>query len=78
LTDISRYFRSIADVYKYFRSIADIYGYFRSIADVSGYSILVEFSGNPRLVDFSGFFRFLFRIRTVGYKTFLLAGEGSK
>ena len=46
--------------------------------DVGGYSVLVEFSGNLRLVDFSGFLRFLFRVRTTGYKTFLLAIRDSK
>jgi len=76
--DISRYFKSITDVCRYFGSIADVYRYFGSMADVYRYFILVEFNGNFRLVDFSGFLRFLFRVRTAGYKTFLLAIRGSK
>jgi len=73
----SRYSRFLTDIGGYFRSVADICGYFGSIADISRYSVLVEFSGNLRLVDPSGFLRFLFKVRTVGYKTFLLAvGSG--
>ena len=78
MTDINRYFGSIADVCGYFRSIADVCRYFGSIVDVGRYSVLVEFSGNFRLVDSSRFLRFLFRIGTVGYKTFLLATGGGK
>jgi len=78
LTDINRYFKSIADICRYFRSIVDICRYFGSVADISRYSVLVEFGGNLRLVDPSGFLRFLFRIGIVGYKTFLLATRGSK
>jgi len=67
--------------------MTDVCRNFRPIADISGYSVLVEFSGilgsvesggNLRLVDFSGFLRFLFRVGTAGYKTFLLAIGGSK
>jgi len=76
--DINRYFGSIVDICGYFRSVADICRYFGSMADVGRYSILVEFSGNLRLVDLSGFLRFLFRVGTVGYKTFLLTIGGGK
>jgi len=76
--DVGRYFRSVVDVCGYFRSVADICRYFRSVADVGGYSVLVEFGGNLKLVDPSGFLRFLFRVGIVGYKTFLLAARGSK
>ena len=38
----------------------------------------VDFGGNLRLMDLSGFLRLLFRIKTVGYKAFLLAARGSK
>ena len=33
----------------------------------------VDFNGNLRLVDFNGFLRLLFRVKTIGYKAFLLA-----
>jgi len=87
LTDISRYFGSVADVCRYFRSVAD----------VSGYSVLVEFDrilglvesggflrcgvdfgGNLRLIDLSRFLRLLFRIIIVSCKAFLLAAGGGK
>ena len=38
----------------------------------------VDFSGNFRLVDPSGFFRLLFGVGTAGYKAFLLTIRGSK
>jgi len=66
------------DISGYFGSVADVCRYFRSVADIGGYSVLVEFGGNLRLVDPSGFLRFLFGVRTVGYKTFLLAAGGGK
>ena len=40
--------------------------------------LTVDIDGNLRLVDFSGFLRFLLRVKTAGYKTFLLAVGGSK
>ena len=38
----------------------------------------VDISGNLRLMDLSGFFKFQFRVKAVSYKTFLFAIEGSK
>ena len=36
----------------------DISGYSRSLVDVSGYPVLVEFSGIIRLVEFSKFLKY--------------------
>ena len=68
--------------------MADIYRYFGFVADVSRYSVLVEFggflkcevdfSGNFRLMDPSGFLRLLFKVIIAGYKAFLLAVGGGK
>jgi hypothetical protein len=38
----------------------------------------VDISRNLRLIDFSKFLKFWFRVRAVYYKTFLLATRGSK
>ena len=38
----------------------------------------VDISGNLRLMDLSGFFKFQFRVRAVFYRTFLLTTGGSK
>ena len=38
----------------------------------------VDISGNLRLIDFSGFFRFQFRVKMVYYRTFLFIIRGSK
>ena len=38
----------------------------------------VDISGNFKLVDFSGFFRFQFGVRMVHYRTFLLTIRGGK
>ena len=76
--DVGRYFKSITNICGYFGSVADVCRYFGSMADVGGYSVLVEFGGNFRLVNPSGFLRFLFGVGTVGYKTFLLAMGGGK
>ena len=38
----------------------------------------VDISGNLRLMDFSGFLRFQFRVRMVYYRTFLLTIRGGK
>jgi len=56
--------------------------------DISGSLILVEsskffrrgvdISRNLRLIDFSKFPRFQFRVRVVRYKVFLLITQGSK
>ena len=40
--------------------------------------LIVDIGGNLRLVDSSGFLRFLLGVRTAGYKTFLLAVRGNK
>jgi len=58
--------------------VADVSEYFESVVDIGRYSVLVEFSENLRLIDPSGFFRFLFGVETAGYKTFLFAVEDSK
>ena len=66
------------DIGRYFKSVIDVCGYFRSVTDICRYFVLVEFGGNLRLVDLSGFLRFLFGVKIMGYKTFLLAARGSK
>ena len=38
----------------------------------------VDFGGNLRLVDFSGFPRLWFRVRVIYYRIFLLITGGSK
>ena len=38
----------------------------------------MDISGNLRLIDFSGFFRFWFRAKVIHYKVFLLIIRGSK
>ena len=38
----------------------------------------VDISGNLRLIDFSEFLKFQFRVRMVRYKIFLLAIRGGK
>ena len=38
----------------------------------------VDISGNLRLIDLSGFFKFQFRVRVVFYKAFLLIMGGGK
>ena len=39
---------------------------------------LIDISGNLRLMDLSGFFRFWFGVKAVRYKAFLLAIGGGK
>ena len=56
----------------------DVSGYPKSLIDASEYLILVEFSGIVKLIDFSGFFKFQFRVRAVYYKAFLLVIGGGK
>ena len=38
----------------------------------------VDISKNLRLIDFSGFLKFQFRVKVISYRAFLLAIEGSK
>ena len=66
------------DICRYFRSVVDVCRYFGSVADIGRYSVLMEFSGNLRLVDPSGFLRFLFGVGTASYKAFLLAVRDGK
>ena len=56
----------------------DVGRYPRSLIDASRYFILVEFSGNLRLMDLSGFPKFQFRVKAVSYRAFLLAMGGGK
>jgi hypothetical protein len=70
-----------------FRSLIDISGNFISM-EFSGIPKLVESSKflkhrvdigrNLRLIDFSGFLRFQFRVKMVHYRTFLLVIRGGK
>ena len=56
----------------------DVSGYPKSLIDASEYLILVEFSGIVKLIDFSGFFKFQFRVKAVSYRAFLLVMGGGK
>ena len=87
LTDVNGYFRFLADVYRYSKSLVDIVRYL-ILVKFSGIIRLVESGGflkygvdisrNFRLMDFSGFLKFWFRVRAVSYKAFLLAMGGGK
>ena len=46
--------------------------------DVGKNFILMEFSGIPKLVKFSEFSKFQFRVRVVRYQTFLFIVKGSE
>ena len=48
------------------------------LVDVGRNLIFIEFSEIPRLVESGGFPRFLFRVRAVYYKIFLLIIGGGK
>ena len=87
LTDINRYFKFLVDIYGYFRSLIDVIRYV-ILVEFNGIIRLVEsskflrcgvdISGNLRLMDLSGFFKFWFRVRVVSYKVFLLVIRGGK
>ena len=72
---------------KNFRSLMDISGNF-ILMEFGRIPRLVKFnkflrrrvdiSRNLKLINFSGFLKFQFRVRMVCYKTFLLAIRGSK
>ena len=86
MADVGRYLRFSTGVSGYFKSLADINGNvilvefngILGLVESGGFFKWVDFSGNLRLVDLSRFLRFLFGVRTVGYKTFLLAVGGGK
>ena len=87
LIDINRYFRFLADVCGYSRSLIDVVGYLilvkfsgiiKSIKSSGFLRCGVDISGNLRLIDLSGFFKFQFRVRAVFYKAFLLVIGGGK
>ena len=87
LIDVNRYFRFLVNVYGYFKSLVDVIGYLilvefsRIIRLVESGGFLrcrVDISGNLRLMDLSGFFKFRFRVRVVFYRVFLLATGGGK
>ena len=70
-----------------FKSLIDVSGNF-ILMEFGGISMLVKFSKflkhrvdisrNLRLIDFSRFFRFQFKVKIVRYKTFLLIIRGGK
>ena len=87
LIDVNRYSRFLADIYRYFKSLVDIIRYFilvkfsRIIRLVESGKFLryrVNISRNLRLMDFSGFLKFWFRVRVVSYKAFLFTIGGGK
>ena len=53
-------------------------GIIRSVESSRFFRYRVDISGNLRLMDLSGFFKFQFRVRVVSYRAFLLAIGGSK
>ena len=53
-------------------------GIIRSVESSRFFRYRVDISGNLRLMDLSGFFKFQFRVRVVSYRAFLLAIEGGK
>ena len=67
LTDVNRYFKFLVDICRYFKSLVDVVGYL-ILVKFSGIIRLVEsseflrykvdISGNLRLMDLSGFFKF--------------------
>ena len=83
----SGYFGSLTDVNGYSGFLADVCGYL-ILVKFSGIIRLVEsggflrygvdISGNFRLMDLSGFFKFQFRVKVISYKTFLFAIKGGK
>ena len=85
--DINGYFRFLVDICGYFKSLVDVVKYL-ILVEFSGIIGLVEsskflkcrvdISGNLRLMNFSGFFKFWFRVRVVSYRVFLLVIGGGK
>ena len=85
--DVNRYSRFLVDVYGYFRSLVDVIRYL-ILVKFSGIIGLVksgrflrygvDISGNLRLMDLSGFFKFWFRVKVISYRAFLLATGGGK
>ena len=75
--DINGYFRFLADVYGYLISV-EFSGIIRSVESSKFLRYRVDINRNLRLMDFSGFFKFQFRVKAVFYKAFLLTTGGSK
>ena len=53
-------------------------GIIRSVESSGFLKYRVDINRNLRLMDFSEFFKFQFRVRAVSYKAFLLIMGGSK
>ena len=75
--DVYGYFRSLVDVIRYF-ILVEFSGIIRSVESGGFLKYKVNISGNLRLMDLSGFFKFWFRVRVVSYRVFLLAMGGGK
>ena len=75
--DISRYFKSLMDASRYF-ILVEFSGIVRLVKSGGFLRYKVDISGNLRLMDFSGFFKFWFRVRVVHYRAFLLIMGGGK
>ena len=75
--NVYRYFRSLIDVIRYL-ILVEFSGIIRLVESGEFLRCRVDISGNLRLIDLSGFFKFRFRIRVVFYKAFLFVIRGGK
>ena len=75
--DVCGYFRSLADVIRYL-ILVEFSGIIRSVESGKFLKYRVDISRNLRLMDFSKFSKFWFRVRVVSYRVFLLVMEGGK
>ena len=75
--DVGGYSKSLADISRYLILIK-IGGIIRSVEFSAFLKCGVDISGNLRLMDLNGFFKFQFRVRVVSYRAFLLAMGGGK
>ena len=75
--NVYRYFRSLIDVIRYL-ILVEFSGIIRSVEFSEFLRYRVDISRNLRLIDFSRFFKFWFRVKVVSYKAFLFAIGGSK
>ena len=75
--DVYRYFRSLVDVIKYL-ILVKFSGIIGLVESGEFLKYRIDISGNLRLIDLSGFFKFQFRVRAVSYKAFLFITGGGK
>ena len=75
--EFSRNFRSLIDVSGNF-TLMEFGGIPRLVKSSKFLRHRVDISKNLRLINFSRFLKFQFKVRIVHYKTFLLAMRGGK